>query len=379
MYTDNIDLKKYMEFYLKTEGKEIVFEILNEYFQNNKIAINSSKSIEDKAEETNSLKNTAEKENEIIVKIADNFPEIFINIKEQEENMGADKVISKFKKFIFSLKEENKDLKTLNEKINESYTEKLREIKTLEENKKELENKKINLEKEKKDLEESKIKLSKEIESLKKEKDDLKILNSHLTTEKKSIEETVNFLKGEKEKLGFQTFELNKKIEKIADERKDEKEKLRELYKLQELYDNYLKMPEEIKIKLKGLIRYENINSFIACCFSIATMDDLWDFVNEEAKKDNEFDLSILKDIFSYFVEQQNKKYSENVYRVLIPECGESFEPREHTSINSIRDGKILDVIFPGYGILNEKTDDMQKEEDRKYKKIKKPAIVKSN
>ena len=154
---------------------------------------------------------------------------------------------------------------------------------------------------------------------------------------------------------------------------------IRDRYKLQELYANYLKMPEEVKIKLKGLIRYEDINSFIACCFSIATMDDLWDFVNEEAKKDNEFDLSVLKNIFSYFVEQQNKKYSENVYRVLIPECGESFEPREHTSISNIRDGKILGVIFPGYGILNEKIDDMQEEEERKYKKIKKPAIVKSN
>lgn len=379
MYTDNIDLKKYMEFYLKTEGKEIVFEILNEYFQNNKIIINSFQRVEDKAEEENSLKNTAEKENEIIIKIIDNFPEIFIDIQEQEEVMSADKVISKFKKFIFSLKEENKDLRTMNEKINESYTEKLREIQVLEENRKELENKKINLEKEKKDLEESKIKLSKEIEILKKEKDDLKSVNGYLAAERKSIEETLNSLKDEKEKLSLQTFELNKKIEKIASEHKNEKEKLKELYKLQELYDNYLRMPEEIKIKLKGLIRYGDINSFIACCFSITTMDDLWDFVNEEAKKDNEFDLSILKDIFSYFVEQQNKKYSENVYRVLIPECGESFEPREHTSINNIRDGKILEVIFPGYGILNEKTDDMQKEEERKYKKIKKPAIVKSN
>ncbi len=379
MNIDNENLKKYIEFYLKTEGKEIVFEILNEYFQNNKIAINNYENIREKAEETDEVKKAKESENEIIEKIVNSFPEIFINIEEQEEIMGTDKVIDKIKKFIFSLKEENQDLKTENNEINQSYAENLREKKILEEGKKELENKILYLEKEKESLERYKSDLFEEIETLKKEKDNLKEKNGYLTAEKQKVEAAVNFLKDEKEKLNFQVFELNKKIEKITDEHKNEKEKLSELYRLQELYDRYLTMPEEIKIKLKGLIKYENINSFIACCFSIATMDDLWDFVNEETKKENDFDLSVLKEIFSYFVEQQNKKYSENVYRVLIPECGESFEPREHTSINSIRDGKILDVIFPGYGTLNEKIDDMQKEEDRKYKKIKKPAIVKSN
>lgn len=375
METSRENLKIQIELFFRTEGRELIFEVLDEYFKNNNCKTNDN----DECDKKNTPKNAEphKQDNLVIKEIIKNFPEIFENENMEEEDNTY--MIERLKKFISSLKKENNELKSDKENLEECYRQKVKEIEVLENKRCKMEEENFDLNKNIKILISTKTELSKEIENLRTEKSKSEETISRLISEKRNIEKEISSLNSEKENLNIQNAKLNEKIEKIINESQKEREKLKELYKLQNLYTSYKEMPEEIKLKLKGLIKYDDVNSFIACCFSITTMDDLWDFINEEIKKDNNLDLTVLKEIFSYFVEQQNKKYSEAIYRVLVPKCGEEFDPREHTSANGAGEGKVSEVIFPGYGILNEKTDAAQKEEDRKYKKIKKPAIVKSN
>ena len=202
----------------------------------------------------------------------------------------------------------------------------------------------------------------------------------NLEAENNRYMKNIEVLKGEKEEL-IETIESKKEeLERIEKENRELNKKVGKLVGVEELarlYEQYLKVSESYRERLKRLIKDDNVSSFIACCYNIGTMDDLWDSLNIEVRNGNLVDAYILKDIFEYFVVQQNKKYDESLYKLLIPTIGEEFEPTKHMAINGSSSGKIEEVIFPGYGNMESKASSDQSDEERKFKKVRKLAMVK--
>ena len=383
------EVEKIVKNYLCREGREIILEILKEQMDNfnynfiNKI---DSKEIEEKTDIIKLSNNKIKLDSEIVRK----KEAIQYFIKELEKYDDKEKVLIR----VGQLKEFIIKVFGLNAELEENRKNHLKEIKKIEDKKESTEKKLEKLSVEYSDsiskidsLNETVNDLTNTKNSLKnkvsQKEDELDIKEReirNLEAENNRYMKNIEVLKGEKEEL-IETIESKKEeLERIEKENRELNKKVGKLVGVEELarlYEQYLKVSESYRERLKRLIKDDNVSSFIACCYNIGTMDDLWDSLNIEVRNGNLVDAYILKDIFEYFVVQQNKKYDESLYKLLIPTIGEEFEPTKHMAINGSSSGKIEEVIFPGYGNMESKASSDQSDEERKFKKVRKLAMVK--
>ena len=386
-YIKKDEFKHMIKNYLLTDGKDIILDILkeikypkventSEIYHLEKVDINYPKKnncFDKKAEEKAPIINTEE----IITK--KELMDFFQGIIAFDEEESKDMALTKIRELILKLFGNNRDLKQQNDELQFENNSYIKDIESLKEEKKRL-NCDINeAERSIKSLNDRKNDFEKEVERLEKTIREKNEYNQKLETEVKEAINQLNELETIKNKL---TGEIEDKKEKLKEvEQSKEKlnkrlNKLSDVEILQNLYDRYLSVSDNYREKLKNLIKSEDVSSFIACCYSIGTMDDLWDSLNIEVKNGNLSDAHILKEIFGHFVIQQNKKYDESIYKLLIPEIGEEFDATKHMSINGNTSGKIEKVIFPGYGQMESKTNPDQTDDERKFKKVKKLAMV---
>ena len=379
--------------YFQREGRELILEILKEHMTglninsknelDNNLEINKEK--EDKKELIKFSGNKIKLDSEIVRK-KEAIQDFVRELEKYDEKERVEVKVGQLKEFIikvFGLNEELeenrknhlKEIKKLEvkkeelerdlEKLKDEYSESISKIESLNDNIADLINTKNSLGKEVKEKEEDIDRKEKEIIELETENNRYMKNIEALKGEKKELIETIGSKKIELERVEKENRELNKKVGKLDG-----------VEELSRLYENYLKVSEGYRDRLKRLIKDDNVSSFIACCYNIGTMDDLWDSLNVEVRNGNLADAYILRDIFEYFVAQQNKKYDESLYKLLIPAIGEEFDPTKHMAINGSSSGKIEEIIFPGYGNMESKSSPDQTDEERKFKKVRKLAMV---
>lgn len=382
--------------YLMREGRELILNILKEYMETTNINFKTEEAEKNIIEEKKFINLSNNKKIELdpeIVRKKEIIKNFIEELKKYDEKDKVEIKVGQLKQFIIKVFNLNEELE-YNKKI---YLEKIENLKKEEKNLKndinslniEYKSSKIKIEELNRDIEElidTKENLEtnihqqkKAIESLeeniiKKEKE-IKILENknveymrdinNLTKEKQSLEEIILNKKVELDEIKQENNELNRKIGKLNG-----------VEELSRMYECYLKVSNDYRKRLERLIKFEDISSFVACCYNIGAMDDLWDSLNVEVRSGNLADAYILRDIFEYFVIQQNKKYDESLYKLLIPNIGEEFDPTKHMTINGSSSGKIEEVIFPGYGSMESKSDPNQTDEERGFKKIRKLAMV---
>lgn len=379
--------------YFQREGRELILEILKEHMiglninskneLDNNLEINKEK--EEKKELIKFSGNKIKLDSEIVRK-KEAIQDFVRELEKYDEKERVEVKVGQLKEFIikvFGLNEELeenrknhlKEIKKLEvkkeelerdlEKLKDEYSESISKIESLNDNIADLTNTKNSLGKEVKEKEEDIDRKEREIIDLESENNRYMKNIEALKGEKKELIETIESKKIELERVEKENRELNKKVGKLDG-----------VEELSRLYENYLKVSEGYRDRLKRLIKDDNVSSFIACCYNIGTMDDLWDSLNVEVRNGNLADAYILRDIFEYFVVQQNKKYDESLYKLLIPAIGEEFDPTKHMAINGSSSGKIEDIIFPGYGNMESKSSPDQTDEERKFKKVRKLAMV---
>lgn len=379
--------------YFQREGRELILEILKEHMiglninskneLDNNLEINKEK--EEKKELIKFSGNKIKLDSEIVRK-KEAIQDFVRELEKYDEKERVEVKVGQLKEFIikvFGLNEELeenrknhlKEIKKLEvkkeelerdlEKLKDEYSESISKIESLNDNIADLINTKNSLGKEVKEKEEDIDRKEKEIIELETENNRYMKNIEALKGEKKELIETIGSKKIELERVEKENRELNKKVGKLDG-----------VEELSRLYENYLKVSEGYRDRLKRLIKDDNVSSFIACCYNIGTMDDLWDSLNVEVRNGNLADAYILRDIFEYFVAQQNKKYDESLYKLLIPAIGEEFDPTKHMAINGSSSGKIEEIIFPGYGNMESKSSPDQTDEERKFKKVRKLAMV---
>lgn len=379
--------------YFQREGRELILEILKEHM--NGLNINSKNELDNNLEINKEKEGKKElikfsgnkiKLNSEIVRKKEAIQDFVRELEKYDEKERVEVKVGQLKEFIikvFGLNEELeenrknhiKEIKKLEvkkeelerdlEKLKDEYSESISKIESLNDNIADLTNTKNSLGKEVKEKEEDIDRKEREIIDLESENNRYMKNIEALKGEKKELIETIESKKIELERVEKENRELNKKVGKLDG-----------VEELSRLYENYLKVSEGYRDRLKRLIKDDNVSSFIACCYNIGTMDDLWDSLNVEVRNGNLADAYILRDIFEYFVVQQNKKYDESLYKLLIPAIGEEFDPTKHMAINGSSSGKIEEIIFPGYGNMESKASPDQTDEERKFKKVRKLAMV---
>jgi len=272
----------------------------------------------------------------------------FIQIKEFNDEMENEEIMGKIielvKKMlgvkdnkISNLDNEKqslqKDIENLNIKYIEEVNKKEVEINNLADQKEKLVDKHNSIEK---DLKNKLNIKEEEIEKLKTREKDLIEKNDGLNNENKSKDEKIM-------KFMHNYEQLKNEIESIGD-----------LLEARKLYDKYLSMETRILFKLENVLIQRDFESFISSGYTLSSLDNIWDIVKIEYKNISNEDRDTLKEIFSFFLSQINKRFKNTKYGLVKVEIGEDFDAVNQVDLSQNSRGKVTECVFYGYGFFGD-------------------------
>lgn len=326
----------------------------------------------------------------------------FINKDEFNEEMENNEIMGKIIELIKrmlgikndEINEKKKEIAKLNTKkdelenniktLNSNITEKEKKNNILENKKVELEGELENLNNKVNELETSKNNLEKDIRKLNNTKNEIE---SNLSIEKGNVtrlEGIERTLTAEKTKLEKEKKELEEKDKENSEKMKifmkkyEEKEKelesIGDLLQAKKLYDRYLSMETRILSKLDNVLIQRDFDSFISSGYTLSSLDNVWDIVKIEYKNISKEDKEILKEVFSFFLNQINKRFKEAKYGLVQVEVGEGFDAVNQVDLSQNSRGIVTECVFYGYGFLKEKEN--PDDEDVITRIIKSPLVL---
>ena len=309
----------------------------------------------------------------------------FINKDEFNDEMENDEImgniIEKIKK-AFTSKE--KSIMNLKERVSEEIRETNSLKETISKYKNELNEKEKRILEKESEINNYKIQLENKIkENTKLEKD----YNDELNLKKNEIVRLENIertLTAKKTNLEKEKRELEEKDKENSEKMKifmtkyEEKEKelksVGDLLEAKKLYDKYLSMETRILSKLDNVLIQRDFESFISSGYTLSSLDNVWDIVKIEYKNISNEDKEILKEVFSFFLNQINKRFKEAKYGLVQVEVGEDFDAVNQVDLSQNSKGKVTECVFYGYGFLAEKEN--PNEEDVVTRIIKSPLVL---
>ena len=192
---------------------------------------------------------------------------------------------------------------------------------------------------------------------------ELKVVETGLTNQLSTEKDEVKRLKVVEINL---TNQLNTK--------KEELESIGDLLEARKLYDKYLSMETRILSKLDNVLIQRDFESFISSGYTLSSLDNVWDIVKIEYKNISNEDKEILKEVFSFFLNQINKRFKEAKYGLVQVEVGEDFDAVNQVDLSQNSKGKVTECVFYGYGFLKEKEN--PNDEDIIARIIKSPLVL---
>jgi len=309
----------------------------------------------------------------------------FINKDEFNEEMENDEImgniIEKIKK-AFTSKE--KSIMDLKERVSKEIRETNSLKETISKYKNELNEKEKKILEKENEINSYKIQLENQIkENTKLEKD----YNDELNFKKneiirlENIEKTLTAentkLEKEKRELEEKDKENSKKMEifmKKFEEKENELKSIGSLLEAKKIYDKYLSIETRILSKLDNVLIQRDFESFISSGYTLSSLDNVWDIVKIEYKNISKEDKETLKEVFSFFLNQINKRFKEAKYGLVQVEVGEDFDAVNQVDLSQNSRGRVTECVFYGYGFLAEKEN--PNEEDVVTRIIKSPLVL---
>ena len=326
----------------------------------------------------------------------------FINKDEFNEEMENDEIMGKIIELIKrilgikndKIDEKKREIDGLNikknklesdiETLSSNMNKKENENKLLERKKVELEENIVNFNHKVADLENLKNKLERDIENLNKEKsnlnDDLESKKKEITQLKeieKDLENKNSKLIKDREELNRENREKDEKLEKFLkkyEEKENELKSIGDLLQARKLYDKYLLMETRILSKLDNVLIQRDFESFISSGYTLSSLDNVWDIVKIEYRNISNEDKETLKEVFSFFLSQINKRFKEAKYGLVQVEVGEDFDAVNQVDLSQNSKGRVTECVFYGYGFLREKEN--PNDEDVITRIIKSPLVL---
>ena len=343
-FLDNIDSKIDKKIKLYIENKENINSI--EESQDNLVKEKKDKTDKiEKVEELNQEKESKLDVSKFIKVFSQEFD--FINKEQFNEEMENDEIMLKklieLIKRMFGIKDNKiSELKVVETGLTNQLSTEKDEVKRLKVVETDLTNQ-----------------LSTEKDEVKR----LKVVETGLTNQLSTEKDEVKRLKVVEINL---TNQLNTK--------KEELESTGDLLEARKLYDKYLSMETRILSKLDNVLIQRDFESFISSGYTLSSLDNVWDIVKIEYKNISNEDKEILKEVFSFFLNQINKRFKEAKYGLVQVEVGEDFDAVNQVDLSQNSKGKVTECVFYGYGFLKEKEN--PNDEDIIARIIKSPLVL---
>jgi len=365
--------------------------------------------VEEKEDETNKIERVEElnqeKEKKLDVsKFIEAFSQEFdfINKDEFNDEMENDEIMGKIIELIKrmlgikdnEINEKKKEIAKLNTKkdelenniktLNSNIIKKENQNKLLEEEKVGLERNIGNLNHKVTELETLKNNLERNISQLDNDKRKLESDLKTKGTEIKRLEDIEKDLENKNSKLIKDKEDLNKenrekdeklkKFMKKYEEKENELKSMGSLLEAKKIYDKYLSMETRILSKLDNVLIQRDFESFLSSGYTLSSLDNVWDIVKIEYKNISNEDKETLKEVFSFFLSQINKRFKEAKYGLVQVEVGEDFDAVNQVDLSQNSRGRVSECVFYGYGFLKEKEN--PNDEDIISRIIKNPLVL---
>ena len=300
----------------------------------------------------------------------------FIQIKEFDDEMENEEIMGKIIELVKNMLvvKDNK-ISKLNilkekleneiEKLNSEINLKIREVSNLDNEKQSLQ----------KDIENLNIKYIEEVNKKEVEINNLadqkeKLVDKHNGIEK-DLKNKLNIKEEEIEKLKTREKNLIEKNDDLNNENKSKDEKIMkfmhnyeqmknevesigDLLEARKLYDKYLSMETRILSKLENVLIQRDFESFVSSGYTLSSLDNIWDIVKIEYKNISNEDRDTLKEIFSFFLSQINKRFKNTKYGLVKVEIGEDFDAVNQVDLSQNSRGKVTECVFYGYGFFGD-------------------------
>ena len=301
-----------------------------------------------------------------------------LDLKERLENLKNEKIkeIEEKDQRISELTEKNTELEEKNKKLEKEKNDKIDEIKKLS---KDLNQEKANFDNLetkfsnfKKGAEDGFLRLNGEIKSRDVKINDLNFKINNLLREKANLEKKVDDLRREilsknqaithlENQVSSLTEDVRNREHKISglenDKNKLENDKnnlisrladFKDLEELEELYSEYLKIPENDREKYDAILK-PHLGKDMFLYLVTTKFSNYKDFLKNDFIENADF-YAVLVKIYDYVINVMNKEYDEEVYEFLNPEIGERYNPiSQIPSSNSVSNGDVARVIVKGY------------------------------
>lgn len=301
-----------------------------------------------------------------------------LDLKERLENLKNEKIkeIEEKDQRISELTEKNTELEEKNKKLEKEKNDKIDEIKKLS---KDLNQEKANFDNLetkfsnfKKGAEDGFLRLNGEIKSRDVKINDLNFKINNLLREKANLEKNVDDLRREilsknqaithlENQVSSLTEDVRNREHKISglenDKNKLENDKnnlisrladFKDLEELEELYSEYLKIPENDREKYDAILK-PHLGKDMFLYLVTTKFSNYKDFLKNDFIENADF-YAVLVKIYDYVINVMNKEYDEEVYEFLNPEIGERYNPiSQIPSSNSVSNGDVARVIVKGY------------------------------
>ena len=331
----------------------------------------SYEKLKDKKKEKNDLEFGNENQGIELKKENKKLEEENLDLKERLENFKNEKIeeIGERDRRILELTEKNKKLeKEKNEKIDE--IKKL--SKDLNQEKANFDNLETKFSNFKKGAEDGFLRLNGEIKSRDVKINDLNFKINNLLREKANLEKNVDDLRREilsknqaithlENQVSSLTEDVRNREHKISglenDKNKLENDKnnlisrladFKDLEELEELYSEYLKIPENDREKYDAILK-PHLGKDMFLYLVTTKFSNYKDFLKNDFIENADF-YAVLVKIYDYVINVMNKEYDEEVYEFLNPEIGERYNPiSQIPSSNSVSNGDVARVIVKGY------------------------------
>ena len=119
-----------------------------------------------------------------------------------------------------------------------------------------------------------------------------------------------------------------------------------------ELYDRYKNLDDRIKRQISNIISDKSIMTFISSCSQYGNLEMLWDHTKYLLL--NGEDISVLRDIFGYFFELLNESAEKPLYVWSEDNTGIRYDDSRHIcGYNSSAQGIVREIQLRGYASAN--------------------------
>lgn len=188
-----------------------------------------------------------------------------------------------------------------------------------------------------------------EMDKLKHELLSIKTMYSDITKERDFLKNKTDKSDSIIESLQIEKSKLEEEKSTKVAELNTYKNKFELFVRAENVFVEYMAMSDDTKNRLESIFEANTYTGFISNGLQWENISILWNFIKKKIIENDKSDIQVLIRIFKFFFDFYNSGLKLARYVLIEPVAGIAFDKNTCTIVGTGMDGKISEVLLPGY------------------------------